>query len=145
MVYGYSIVPVEYRVPNMIDAHMMPAEVQKAAAAPGMRANAPDARASAAPLTGGATDNRRPIPTGTPLSLRYARTCRVIVAAHRIHSQVQQSGRRFEVIDTGGVVTQTLRLRYFRTPGMIRFRSIPIWVHAMNAAVPGASVPEQEI
>ena len=27
--------PVEYRVPNMIDAPMMPAEVQKAAAAPG--------------------------------------------------------------------------------------------------------------
>ena len=35
MVYRYSIVPVEYRVPNMIDAPMMPAEVQKAAAAPG--------------------------------------------------------------------------------------------------------------
>ena len=88
---------------------------------------------------------RRWARVSTCLSLRYARTCRVIVAAHRIHSQVQQSGRRFEVIDTGGVVTQTLRLRYFRTPGMIRFRSIPIWVHAMNAAVPGASVPEQEI
>ena len=35
MVYRYSIVPVEYRVPNMIDAPMMPAEVQKAAAGPG--------------------------------------------------------------------------------------------------------------
>lgn len=33
MVYRYVIVPLEYRVPNMIDAPMMPSEAEKAAAA----------------------------------------------------------------------------------------------------------------
>jgi hypothetical protein len=34
MAYRYSIVSVEYKVPNMVDAPIMPAEAQKAAAAP---------------------------------------------------------------------------------------------------------------